>query len=90
MKYLIIIADGAADYNIAELNNKTPLQYAQTPNIDKLASSADIGLVQTIPEGFPPGSDVANLSVMGFDPNRYYTGRSPLSLIHISEPTRPY
>ncbi len=81
MKYLIIIADGAADYNIAELNNKTPLQYAQTPNIDKLANSADIGLVQTIPEGFPPGSDVANLSVMGFDPNRYYTGRSPLEAV---------
>ncbi len=81
MKYLIILADGAADYNIAELNNKTPLQYAQTPNIDKLACGADIGLVQTIPQGFPPGSDVANLSVMGFDPRRYYTGRSPLEAV---------
>ena len=81
MKYLIILADGAADYNIAQLDNKTPLQYAQTPNIDKLASSADIGLVQTIPQGFPPGSDVANLSVMGFDPRRYYTGRSPLEAV---------
>jgi 2,3-bisphosphoglycerate-independent phosphoglycerate mutase len=81
MKYLIILADGAADYSIAELDNKTPLQYAQTPNIDKLARSGDIGLVQTIPEGFPPGSDVANLSVMGFDPRRYYTGRSPLEAV---------
>jgi len=83
MKYLIILADGMADYNIPELDGKTPLEYACTPNIDNLAQNALIGLVQTIPSGFPPGSDVANLSVMGYDPRRYYTGRSPLEAVSL-------
>ncbi|MBO8159571.1 cofactor-independent phosphoglycerate mutase [Thermosyntropha sp.] len=81
MKYLIIVPDGMADYPIPELGNKTPLEYAKTPNIDGLAKEAVIGLVKTIPEGFAPGSDVANLSVMGYDPSIYYTGRSPLEAI---------
>lgn len=81
MKYLLILADGMADYPIPELNNKTPLQYANTPFIDNLAKNSIIGNVKTIPEGFMPGSDVANLSVMGYDPKIYYTGRSPLEAI---------
>lgn len=83
MKYLIILADGMADYDIPELNGQTPLEYARTPNIDTLARQALIGLVQTIPEGLSPGSDVANLAVMGYDPLIYYTGRSPLEAVSL-------
>jgi len=67
-----------ADYKYRELGWKTPLQYAETPHMDFLAANGETGLVRTIPDGFPPGSDVANLSVMGYDPRLYYTGRSPL------------
>lgn len=81
MKYLLILADGMADYKISQLGNKTPLEYAHTPNMDRLALSADIGMVKTIPPHYPPGSDVANLSVMGYDPAHYYTGRSPLEAV---------
>ncbi|MEQ8201377.1 MAG: cofactor-independent phosphoglycerate mutase [Syntrophomonadaceae bacterium] len=81
MKYLLILADGMADYKIAELGDRTPLQAARTPNLDRLALSSEIGLVRTIPEGFPPGSDVANLSMMGYAPEQYYTGRSPLEAV---------
>lgn len=81
MKYIVILADGMADNKIEELGNKTPLQYAKTPNIDFLAQHAAVGRVATIPDGFPPGSDVANLSVMGYDPRQYYTGRSPLEAV---------
>ncbi|QGT99818.1 kinase [Candidatus Syntrophocurvum alkaliphilum] len=81
MKYLLIVADGMADYKIEALGNKTPLQYANTPNIDFLASSSIIGTAQTIPPGFPPGSDVANLSVIGYNPEVYYTGRSPIEAV---------
>lgn len=81
MKYLVILTDGMADYPIDELGGKTPLQSAKTPNLDKLARHSIIGKVATIPEGFPPGSDVANLSVMGYDPAIYYTGRSPLEAV---------
>lgn len=81
MKYLLVLADGMADEAIPELGNRTPLQYAHTPNMDFLAETAHIGTAQTIPAGFPPGSDVANLSVMGYDPRLYYTGRSPLEAV---------
>ncbi len=81
MKYLVILADGMADYSIPELDNQTPLQYANTPNIDFMAKNAVIGKAATIPDGYPPGSDVANLAVMGYDPCRYYTGRSPLEAV---------
>ncbi|KUG05340.1 hypothetical protein ASZ90_017225 [hydrocarbon metagenome] len=81
MKYLLILADGMADYEIAELGNKTPLEYAQTPHMDYLAKTSLIGKAATIPEGFPPGSDVANLAVMGYNPEIYYTGRSPLEAV---------
>lgn len=83
MKYIVILGDGMADYPLAELGGRTPLQYAKKPNIDKLAKSAEVGLVKTVPEGFPPGSDVANLSVMGYDPQKYYTGRSPLEAVSL-------
>lgn len=86
MKYLLILADGMADDAIPELGNKTPLEYAQTPNMDFLARTAAIGTAQTVPENFPPGSDVANLSVMGYDPRRYYTGRSPLEAVSMGVP----
>lgn len=77
MKYVVILADGMADYKVEELGNKTPLQYAKTNNFDYLASKGEVGLVSTIPQGMPPGSDTANLAVMGYNPELYYTGRSP-------------
>ena len=78
MKYLILLGDGMGDYPLAELGNKTPLQYARTPNMNRMAREGTIGLVDTIPEGFTPGSDVANLSVLGYDPHACYAGRGPL------------
>jgi len=81
MKYVILLGDGMADERVDELDGKTPLQFAATPNMDYLAANGTIGLVRTIPEGLPPGSDVANLSVMGYDPQKYYTGRSPLEAV---------
>ncbi|MFZ5632668.1 MAG: cofactor-independent phosphoglycerate mutase [Bacillota bacterium] len=81
MKYLIILGDGMADYKRPELGGLTPLQYAKTPNMDRLAAAGTVGLVRTVPDGLPPGSDVANLSVMGYDPAVYYTGRAPLEAV---------
>jgi len=83
MKYIVVLADGMADEPIEQLNNKTPLDYAKTPYFDLLSSKGEIGLVNTIPEGMSPGSDTANLSVMGYDAKKYYTGRSPLEAISI-------
>lgn len=83
MKYIVVLGDGMADYPISELKNKTPLQTANKPTIDSLANHAEVGLCQTVPEGFKPGSDVANLSVMGYDPHECYTGRSPLEAVSI-------
>ena len=80
-KYLILIGDGMADYPIAELGGKTPLQAARTPNLDRLARKGTLGRVTTIPPGFSPGSDVANLTVFGYDPAIYYTGRAPLEAV---------
>jgi 2,3-bisphosphoglycerate-independent phosphoglycerate mutase len=81
MKYMLILADGMADYKIKELGGQTPLQYAHTPNMDYLAKTSRIGMVRTVPPNFPPGSDVANLSVMGYNPEKYYSGRSPLEAV---------
>jgi len=78
MKYVVIIGDGMADRPMDETGGLTVLQKAATPNMDWLARKGEIGMVRTIPSGFPPGSDVANLSIMGYDPARYYTGRAPL------------
>lgn len=78
MKYLVLLGDGMADEPLEELNGKTPLDYANTPNMDRLAAGGEVGLAETVPEGFHPGSDVANLSVFGYDPASCYSGRSPL------------
>ncbi len=83
MKYIILLGDGMADRPYSELGGKTCLQAAKTPNLDQLATLGQVGMVHTIPEGFPPGSDVANLTVMGYDPRKYYTGRSPLEAASI-------
>ncbi|MEW6172841.1 MAG: cofactor-independent phosphoglycerate mutase [Bacillota bacterium] len=77
MKYVVVLVDGMADYPCAELEGKTPLAYALTPNMDFLASRGELGMARTVPEGLPPGSDVANLSVLGYDPRECYTGRAP-------------
>ena len=83
MKYVIVLGDGMADEPIETLGDKTPLEYAKTPTMDLLAEKSEIGLAHTIPEGMKPGSDTANLSVLGYDPKRYYTGRSPLEALSI-------
>ncbi|MCS6936096.1 MAG: cofactor-independent phosphoglycerate mutase [Candidatus Bipolaricaulota bacterium] len=78
MKYAIVVGDGMGDYAYDELNGQTLLEYARTPHLDRLAQRSTVGLVETIPAGLPPGSDVGNLTLMGYDPQRYYTGRAPL------------
>lgn len=83
MKYVVILGDGMADWPLEELNGETPLSYAKTPMMDALAKVSEIGTVATIPEGMAPGSDTANLSVMGYNPQKYYTGRSPLEALSI-------
>lgn len=81
MKYAVVLGDGMADWKLEKLGGKTCLEYAKTPNIDSLAPHSELGLFRTVPKGFKPGSDVANMSVMGFDPKKYYTGRSPLEAV---------
>ncbi len=83
MKYVVFLGDGMADFPCEALDGKTPLQVANKPMMDGIASQGIVGMVKTVPEGFKPGSDVANLSVMGFDPTRCYTGRSPLEAASI-------
>lgn len=77
MKYIVVLGDGMSDYPVLELGNKTPLEYAKKPILDSLAKNSIMGMVKTVPEHMPPGSDTANLSVMGYDPQKYYSGRSP-------------
>ena len=88
MKYIIVLGDGMADEPIAELGSKTPLEYAKTPNMDRLSKISEIGLVHTVPEGMKPGSDVANLSVLGYNPQENYSGRSPLEALSIGVPMK--
>ena len=83
MKYVVVLGDGMADEPIESLGNKTPLAYAKTENMDKLSKESEIGMVHTIPDGMSPGSDTANLSVIGYDPKVYYSGRSPLEALSI-------
>lgn len=83
MKYLVLLCDGMADYPSDVLGGSTPMKLAKKPNIDYCASKGEVGLVKTVADGFKPGSDVANLSVMGYDPRLYYTGRSPLEAASI-------
>lgn len=89
MKYIILLGDGMADEPLAELGNKTALQHAQTPRMDGLARRCEQGLVDTVPAGFAPGSDIANLSVFGYDPRTCYTGRSPLEAASMGVELRP-
>lgn len=77
-KYIILVGDGMGDYPLEELGGRTPLEAARTPNMDRLASIGRLGTVRTIPHGMEPGSDVANMSLLGYDPKRYHTGRGPL------------
>lgn len=83
MKYVVVLYDGMADYPVDELGGKTPMMCAKKPLFDGLGAKGTVGLVRTVPEGMKPGSDVANMSVMGFDPKKYYTGRSPLEALSI-------
>ena len=83
MKYVIVLTDGAGDYPIDSLGGKTPLEVANMPNINHFASEGSLMLVKTVGAGLKPGSDVANLSVMGYNPYEYYTGRSPLEAASI-------
>ncbi len=83
MKYVVILGDGMADWPIDELDGRTPLEYANTPFMDELSKKAEQGMVRTVPEGMSPGSDTANLSVLGYDPRKYYSGRSPLEALSI-------
>jgi len=83
MKYVVVIGDGMADFPLEELNGKTPLQISETPNMDKIAADGVSGLLKTVPDTMTPGSDVANLSLMGYNPEKYYTGRGPIEAASI-------
>lgn len=83
MKYVVVLGDGMADEPIEAIGGKTPLEYANTPVMDELSKQSEIGLAKTIPDGMKPGSDTANLAVSGYDPKKYYTGRSPLEALSI-------
>lgn len=83
MKYIVVLGDGMADYGVDELGGRTPLECAEKPNMDYMASHGEVGLVNNVPGELPPGSDVANLSAMGYDPLKYYSGRSPLEAVSV-------
>jgi proposed homoserine kinase len=89
MKYIVVLGDGMADEPLAELGNKTPLMAANTPQMDLLAKKSELGLAHTIPEGMKPGSDTANLAVLGYNPKVYYSGRSPLEALSIGVDMKP-
>lgn len=89
MKYIVMLCDGMADEPLTELEGRTPLEAAQTPNMDWMAPKSEIGMVRTVPKGMAPGSDTANLSVLGYDPKIYYTGRSPLEALSIGVDMKP-
>lgn len=88
MKYIVILCDGMADYPVPELGGKTPLEAALKPNIDALAAAGRIGRMRTLYPGMTLGSDVANLSVLGYDPHKYYTGRSPVEALGLDIPLK--
>ena len=88
MKYVVVLGDGMADEPVPRLNGRTPLAYADTPALDALSRKSEIGMVSTIPKGMKPGSDTANLSVLGYDPKQYYSGRSPLEALSIGVPMK--
>lgn len=88
-KYVVVLYDGMADYPVPALNGKTPMMCANKPNMDYLAKHGEVGLIRTVAQGLKPGSDVANMSVMGFDPMKFYTGRSPLEAASIGIDMKP-
>ncbi|MDP3143225.1 MAG: cofactor-independent phosphoglycerate mutase [Candidatus Omnitrophota bacterium] len=83
MKYIVLVPDGMADYPVKELGDRTPLEVSHKDNMDYLVKNGQTGFVKTIPEGVTPGSDVANLSILGYDPVKYYTGRGPLEAVNL-------
>ena len=89
MKYVVVLYDGMADYPVPALGGKTPMMCAKKPNMDFLAKRSEVGLIKTVSDGLKPGSDVANMSVLGFDPMKYYTGRSPLEAASIGIDMKP-
>lgn len=89
MKYIVVLGDGMADEPLAALDNRTPLMAAHTPQMDQLARRSELGIAHTIPEGMKPGSDTANLAVLGYDPKIYYSGRSPLEALSIGVDMKP-
>jgi len=89
MKYIVVLGDGMADEPIAALGNKTPLEYAKTPNMDRLAREGACGMLRTIPDGYEAGSDIANMAVLGYAPEQYYTGRGPLEALSMGVDLAP-
>ena len=89
MKYIVVLGDGMSDEPVAALGGKTPLEYANTPTMDELASKGEMGMVQNVPAGMSPGSEIANLSVMGYDPLTDFTGRSPLEALSVGVEMEP-
>ena len=81
MKYIVILADGMADEPLEQLGGKTPLEFAKTPNMDRMAHNGACGMLKTIPDDFEAGSDIANMSILGYSPRKYYTGRGPLEAV---------
>ena len=89
MKYIIILGDGMADEPVPELGGKTPLEYARTPHMDRLTAEGACGMLRTIPDGYEAGSDIANMSILGYDPQKYYTGRGPLEAMSMGVDLAP-
>ena len=89
MKYIVVLGDGMADGPLEELGGKTPLEYAQTPNMDRMAREGACGMLRTIPDGYEAGSDIANMAVLGYAPEKYYTGRGPLEALSMGVDLAP-
>ena len=88
MKYVIVIPDGAGDYPQSSLGSKTPLEAASTPTLDRLAAKSKVGLADTIPKGFTPGTDIGCMSIFGYDPAKFYFGRGPLEAAQLGVPIK--
>src|SRR5208337_73320 len=89
MKYLVILGDGMADEPLPELDGRTPLEYAKTPNMDRMAQDGACGMLRTIPENYEAVSDIANMSILGYAPEKYYTGRGPLEALNMGVDLAP-
>jgi 2,3-bisphosphoglycerate-independent phosphoglycerate mutase len=89
MKYIVVLGDGMADEPLEELGGKTPLEYAQTPHMDRMARDGACGMLRTIPDGFEAGSDIANMAILGYAPEKYYTGRGPLEALSMGVDLAP-